>query len=117
LPHRNFLDDCPSALPDSLGNREHLRSKIFGVLDFDPLAVSNDDPAIGGPCPVVIGEPVKGGQYSEFPSMQSKDLSQGDLVPNYDFRGLYSTLLEDWLKLDAPSIVNGQFEKLSFIKS
>jgi uncharacterized protein (DUF1501 family) len=77
---------------------------------------SGTDHGAGG-VSFVIGEPVKGGQYSEYPSMQSKDLSQGDLVPNYDFRGLYSTLLEDWLKLDAPSIVNGQFEKLSFIKN
>jgi uncharacterized protein (DUF1501 family) len=77
---------------------------------------SGTDHGAGG-VSFVIGEPVKGGQYSEYPSMKSEDLSQGDLVPNYDFRGLYSTLLEDWLKLDAPSIVNGQFEKLSFIKN
>ena len=45
----------------------------------------------------VLGERVKGGQYSEFPSMKSEDLEQGDVVPNHDFRGLYSTILEDWM--------------------
>ena len=63
----------------------------------------------------VIGKPVKGGQYSEYPSTRSADLQQGDLVPNMDFRGLYSTILEDWLGLDANPIVGGTFEKPSFL--
>jgi uncharacterized protein (DUF1501 family) len=58
---------------------------------------------------------VQGGQYSEHPSLKAEDLSQGDLVPNVDFRGVYTTILEDWLKLDAKPIVNGTFEKLSFV--
>jgi len=62
-----------------------------------------------------IGDPVQGGQYSEHPSLKAEDLSQGDLVPNVDFRGVYTTILEDWLKLDAKPIVNGTFEKLSFV--
>jgi uncharacterized protein (DUF1501 family) len=64
----------------------------------------------------VLGEPVKGGQYSEFPSMKSEDLEQGDVVPNHDFRGLYSTILEDWMGLDAKPIVGGTFEKLAYLQ-
>ena len=63
----------------------------------------------------VIGDPVIGGQYSEYPSRKPEDLQQGDLVPTMDFRGLYSTVLEDWLELDAKSIVEGTFEKPSFL--
>ena len=59
----------------------------------------------------VLGAPVKGGQYSEYPSMESRELEQGDVVPNMDFRGVYSTILEDWLRLDAKPIVEGAFEK------
>ena len=59
----------------------------------------------------VIGEPIKGGQYSNYPSTKAEDLEQGDLVPNLDFRGLYSNILEDWLGLDAKAIVGGTFEK------
>jgi uncharacterized protein (DUF1501 family) len=62
-----------------------------------------------------IGDPVKGGQYGEYPSMKAEDLQSGDLVPNLDFRGLYSTILEDWLGLDAKPIVKGSFEKPLFI--
>ena len=63
----------------------------------------------------VIGEPVKGGQHGEYPSRKAEDLQQGDLVPTLDFRGLYATVLEDWLGLDATSIVKGTFEKPMFL--
>ena len=66
---------------------------------------------------LVIGDAVAGGQYSEYPSTRREDLQQGDLVPNTDFRGLYSTILEDWMGLDAKPIVEGTFEKPAFIAS
>jgi len=62
-----------------------------------------------------IGDNVKGGMYGEYPSRKAEDLEQGDLVPNYDFRGLYTTLVEDHFGLDATPIVNGQFEKFGFL--
>ena len=62
-----------------------------------------------------VGEPVKGGQHGEYPSRRPEDLQQGDLGPTLDFRGLYSTVLEDWLGLDATPIVNGSFEKARFL--
>jgi uncharacterized protein (DUF1501 family) len=77
---------------------------------------SGTDHGAGG-VSFVIGNAVKGGQYSEFPSMKAEHLSQGDLVPNHDFRGVYQTLLEDWMKLDGRAIVNGSFEKLAFINN
>jgi uncharacterized protein (DUF1501 family) len=77
---------------------------------------SGTDHGAGGVA-FAIGEAVKGGQYSEYPSLRPQDLSQGDLVPNQDFRGLYSTLLEDWLKLDARSIVGGAFDKPAFVNN
>ena len=64
----------------------------------------------------VIGNQVKGGMYGEYPSAKAEDLEQGDLVPNYDFRGAYSTIIEDWIGLDANPIVNGNFEKMSLFK-
>ncbi|MCY4417619.1 MAG: DUF1501 domain-containing protein [Chloroflexi bacterium] len=63
----------------------------------------------------VIGNQVKGGMYSTYPSLRPEDLTQGDLEPNYDFRGLYSTVIENWLGLDAVPIVGGNFEKLEFV--
>jgi uncharacterized protein (DUF1501 family) len=77
---------------------------------------SGTDHGAGGVA-FALGEPVKGGQYSEYPSMRKEDLSQGDLVPNQDYRGVYSTILENWLKLDAQAIVGGSFEKPAFINN
>ena len=54
--------------------------------------------------------------YGEYPSREAKDLEQGDLVPNYDFRGAYSTIVEDWFGMDATPIVNGNFEKMGYLK-
>jgi uncharacterized protein (DUF1501 family) len=77
---------------------------------------SGTDHGAGGVA-FAIGDVVKGGQYSEYPSMKAEHLSQGDLVPNQDFRGVYTTLLEDWMKLDAQPIVGGSFEKPAFINN
>ena len=63
----------------------------------------------------VIGNQVKGGMYSEYPSLRPEDLQQGDLAPNYDFRGFYSTIIERWLGLDPVPIVNGKFEQMDFV--
>jgi len=64
----------------------------------------------------VIGDTVKGGLYGEYPSLDADKLLDGDLQFNNDFRGLYATIVEDWLGLDSKPIVNGSFEKLAFVK-
>jgi uncharacterized protein (DUF1501 family) len=63
----------------------------------------------------VIGDPIKGGMYSEYPSLKPEDQLDGDLRFSYDFRGIYSTILERWLGLDAKPVVGGSFEQLDFI--
>ena len=63
----------------------------------------------------VIGNKVKGGMYSTYPSLKPEDLQQGDLAPNYDFRGFYSTIIERWLGLDPVPIVNGKYEQMDFV--
>jgi uncharacterized protein (DUF1501 family) len=75
---------------------------------------SGTDHGAGGVA-FAIGDAVKGGQYSEYPSRKAEDLSQGDLAPTLDFRGLYATILEDWLGVDAKPIVKGTFEKPRFL--
>jgi uncharacterized protein (DUF1501 family) len=75
---------------------------------------SGTDHGAGGVA-FVIGDAVKGGQYGEYPSLKPEDQTQGDLAPSLDFRGLYTTLLEDWLGVDAKPIVKGTFEKPNFL--
>jgi len=75
---------------------------------------SGTDHGAGG-VSFVIGDAVQGGQYGEYPSRKAEDLTQGDLAPTLDFRGLYATILEDWLHVDAQPIVKGSFEKPRFL--
>ena len=63
----------------------------------------------------VIGDSVKGGLYGEYPSLAQDKLLEGDLHFNNDFRGLYSTLLEKWIGIDAKSVVGGNFEQMDFL--
>ena len=62
-----------------------------------------------------IGDGVKGGHYSEYPSMKPADLDEGDLASNYDYRGFYSSVLERHMGLDPVEIVDGNYEQLDFI--
>ncbi len=64
----------------------------------------------------VIGDAVVGGHHSEYPSRKAEDLQFGDMVPNLDFRGVYSTILEDWMGVEAKPIVGGDFPRIDFLK-
>ena len=76
---------------------------------------SGTDHGTGGVA-FVIGENVKGGLYGQYPSLNPNELEDGgNLQHNTDFRSVYTTLLENWMGLDAKPIVGGSFEKLSFI--
>ena len=77
---------------------------------------SGTDHGAAGAC-FAIGPSIKGGMHGEYPETRPEALEQGDLVPNQDFRGVYSTILEDWLELDPVPIVNGHFEQPAFIEA
>lgn len=51
-------------------------------------------------CLFLAGPGVKGGLHGKHPSLT--DLSEGDIKHTVDFRSVYGTLLQDWMK--APSI-------------
>ena len=105
-----FLDDL----------KEHNVDDNVVVLMFTEFGRRTHDNGSGtdhgaGGAAFMFGSGIKGGQYSEFPSLEEKDLEQGDVVPNNDYRGLYSTILEDWMGLDAKPLVGGLYEKLPIL--
>ena len=101
LQEPNASDTAAPRVLTELGRRAHNNG-------------SGPDHGAGG-VSFVIGDAVKGGLYGEYPSLEQDKLNEGDLQFNNDFRGLYSTLLEKWMGLDAKPIVNGSFEQLDFI--
>ena len=65
----------------------------------------------------VVGDSVKGGMYSEYPSLHPSDLVDGDMRFNLDFRGVYSHILENCLEVDPVPIVEGRFEQARFLQT
>ncbi|RYD26644.1 MAG: DUF1501 domain-containing protein, partial [Verrucomicrobiaceae bacterium] len=65
-------------------------------------------------CLFVAGPGVKGGLFGSYPSLT--DLSAGDLKHTVDFRSVYSTLIEDWLKApSAKAVLGASYEKLKLV--
>ncbi|MCH8064102.1 MAG: DUF1501 domain-containing protein [Chloroflexi bacterium] len=120
--HASLWDDISGAIGDFQDDlKEHGREDeaiIFIFSEFGRRIKDNGsgtDHGSGGTA-FIIGNSVKGGLYGEYPSLKEEDLLEGDLRFNNDFRSTYSTVLEQWLDLEAAPIVNGQFEQFDIIK-
>jgi uncharacterized protein (DUF1501 family) len=61
----------------------------------------------------VLGGRVEGGLVGAHPSLQ--DLDQGDLKHATDFRQVYATVLERWLKADARAVLGGAYEPVPLV--
>ena len=75
---------------------------------------SGTDHGSGG-LALAIGDSVRGGMYGEYPSLKEGDLLEGDLNFGVDFRGVYGSIVEKWLGLDAKPVVGGVFEQPDFV--
>ena len=100
--------------------REHDAAERVVMLVFTEFGRRVKDNGSGtdhgsGGLSMVIGAPVQGGQYNEYPSLREADLLEGDLHFNYDYRGLYATLVENWLGLDAAPVVGGRYELVGVV--
>jgi uncharacterized protein (DUF1501 family) len=67
-----------------------------------------------GSCLFVVGPGVKAGPVGNHPSLA--DLTDGDLKYHTDFRRVYATLLDGWLKVDSKMVLGAKFEPLGFLK-
>lgn len=61
----------------------------------------------------VTGGAVKAGLYGKTPSLTQ--LYNGDVVHNVDFRSVYASVLENWLKVPVAPILNRPFPTLNFV--
>ena len=119
--HTKLWIDMSSAISDFFDDlKEHDAGDNLIMVLFTEFGRRVKDNGTGtdhgaGGAAFVIGNKVKGGMYSTYPSLKPEDLQQGDLAPNYDFRGFYSTIIERWLGLDPVPIVNGKFEQMDFV--
>ncbi len=116
-----LLSDLSRAVSDFYADlREHDTADNVVMLVFTEFGRRVKDNGSGtdhgsGGVAFAIGDPVRGGMYSEYPSLAEADLVEGDLAFNTDFRGVYGTLVEKWLGLDAQPVVGGNFEQPAFV--
>lgn len=61
----------------------------------------------------VLGGGVKPGIYGEQPSLLK--LNDGDLIYNVDFRNVYASVLDKWLKAPSEAVLKRKFQPLAFV--
>lgn len=118
--HPKLMKDLSRAISDFMDDlKEHKASDEVVVLVFTEFGRrmrdngSGTDHGSGGGA-FLFGNSVKGGLYSEYPSLAPADWEHGeDLKHTIDFRGIYGTILEQWLDVEAKPIVKGKFEQIS----
>ncbi|MCH8309329.1 MAG: DUF1501 domain-containing protein [Chloroflexi bacterium] len=118
--HPKLMTDISGAISDFLDDlEEHGASDnvtVFAFTEFGRRMRDNGsgtDHGTGGGA-FIFGKNVQGGLYGEYPSLDPADWAHGeDLKHHIDFRGIYGTLLEQWMNVDAKPIVKGDFEQIS----
>ncbi|MDP6050493.1 MAG: DUF1501 domain-containing protein [SAR202 cluster bacterium] len=114
--HTKLWDEVGGGIGDFMDDlREHGHAENTSILVFSEFGRRIKDNGSGtdhgsGGVAFMIGDQVNGGMYGEYPSLKEEDQLEGDLHFNNDFRQTYTSILEQWLKLDAEPIVNGKFE-------
>ena len=122
--HARLLAELSGAVSDFMHDlREHDAADEVMILVFTEFGRrikdngSGTDHGSGGGA-FLIGDRVVGGLYSEYPSLEPSQLLNGeDLRHTFDFRGLYGTVLKQWLDVDPEPIVGGRFEQLRPFKA
>lgn len=119
LNHGRLLAELSGAISDFLQDlRDHDAADEVTILAFTEFGRriidngSGTDHGSGGGA-YIIGSQVNGGLYAEYPSILRKNwLNDEDLRPTIDFRGIYGTVIEQWMGVDPVPIVGGQYEQV-----
>ena len=117
--HARLLTELTEAISDFMDDlSEHDAAQEIVILVFTEFGRrvkdngSGTDHGSGGGA-FIIGENVAGGLYSEYPSLEPSTWLYGeDMRHTIDFRGVYGTILEQWLGMDPKDIVGGDFEQI-----
>jgi uncharacterized protein (DUF1501 family) len=119
-PHSQLLREFAGALKAFLNDLQAAklaeRVVILAFSEFGRRVEENGsagtDHGAAGPV-FLIGPNVRGGLVGRHPSLT--DLEQGDLKMTIDFRQVYATLLEQWLRVSALQSLGADFGQLALI--
>ncbi len=117
--HPRLLQEVSGALADFMQDlREHDAAEEVTILVFTEFGRRMKDNGSGtdhgsGGGAFIVGDLVEGGLYAEYPSVDPSDWLHGeDLKHTIDFRGIYGTILEQWMGIAPQEIVGGEFEQI-----
>jgi uncharacterized protein (DUF1501 family) len=113
------LGDSVKAFTDDMkaqGNMERVLVMTFSEFGRRVAENANGGTDHGAAAPMfVIGNKVKAGLLGKYPSLAPTDLFQGDLKYTTDFRSVYTSVLENWLKTKSEPVLGRKFEPLPLV--
>jgi uncharacterized protein (DUF1501 family) len=113
------LADSTKAFVDDLkaqGNMQRVLVMTFSEFGRRVTENANGGTDHGAAAPMfIVGDKVKAGLLGKYPSLAPQDLYQGDIKYNVDFRNVYASVLETWLKTKSAPILGRQFEPLPIV--
>jgi uncharacterized protein (DUF1501 family) len=96
------------------GNFERVLLMTFSEFGRRVQENANGGTDHGAAAPMfVLGGAIKAGLFGKYPSLT--DLDHGDLKFNTDFRSVYGTVLDRWLKAPSESVLGRKFPTLSIV--
>ncbi|HVU26222.1 MAG TPA: DUF1501 domain-containing protein [Verrucomicrobiae bacterium] len=113
------LGDSTKAFMDDLkaqGNMPRVLVMTFSEFGRRVAENANGGTDHGAAAPMfIVGNKVKAGLLGKYPSLAPQDLFEGDIKYNVDFRNVYASVLENWLKTKSVPILGRQFEPLQVV--
>jgi uncharacterized protein (DUF1501 family) len=108
---KSFVEDMKAQ-----GNMQRVLVMTFSEFGrrVNENANGGTDHGAAGPM-FIVGNKVKAGLLGRYPSLAPQDLFQGDIKYNVDFRSVYASVLESWLKTKSAPILGKQFDPLQIV--
>lgn len=118
--HDRLLGDMDTALAafvaDLKAQGNYDRVTVMTFSEFGRRVAENASGGTdhGAAAPMFLfGGGVKAGIYGKHPSLT--ELHDGDLVHNVDFRSVYATILDKWLKAPSEVVLKRRFQTMGFV--
>ena len=90
---------------------------VLAFSEFGRRVDENDskgtDHGTAGPV-FLAGTPIQAGQVGKVSSLT--DIEEGDLKVQFDFRQIYSTILDQWLKVPSQKVLEQSFAGLDLFR-
>lgn len=100
---------------DATGHRSRVVTMAFSEFGrrVRQNASAGTDHGCAGPM-FVFGDHVEAGLQGDHPSLTQ--LEKGDLIYQTDFRRVYATVLEQWMKMDSAAALGGKFDPIPLLR-